>query len=174
MHGPFDPYHPMRHLISTVAETLLRDDPEYEESPAALPPVIRRMYQELLRFPEHGSRTPSLVDLLHHLKQLDASYPSEGDLEGAPELCRWALVRRPASEFCQLTGYAAAHPRFEWGAPIVTSSVFRVDREFRWARTWSRFYLLSEYAPPTLRRMQAGGLISSDAELVDFGRSGRF
>jgi hypothetical protein len=103
MHNHFNPHHPMRHLISTVAENLLRDDPEYEESSATLPPVFRRMYQEFLRFPEHGSRTPSLVDLLHHLKRLDASCPSEGDLEGAPELCRWALVRRPASEFCQLT-----------------------------------------------------------------------
>jgi len=167
MRNHFNPHHPMRHLISTVAENLLRDDPEYENSSAALPPVIRRMYQEFLRFPEHGSTAPRLVDFLHYIKRLDAICPSDRDLDEAPELGRWALVRRPASEFCQLTGYAAAHPRFEWGAPIVTSSVFQVDREFRWARTWSRFYLLSEFAPPTLRRMQAGGLINSDAELVD-------
>jgi hypothetical protein len=169
MHTHFDPHRPMRHLISTVTADLLRDDPDYEESPATLPPVFRRMHQEFLRFPEHGARTPSLVDFLHHLRQLDSSYPTEGDLEDAPELCRWALVRRPASAFCQLTGYAAAHPRFEWGTPIVTSSVFQVDREFRWARTWSRFYLLNEYDIESARRMKADGIISYDAELVDFG-----
>lgn len=166
MHAPFDPHHPMRHLISSTAEALLRDDPDYEESSAVLPPVFRRMYQEFLRFPEQGSRTSRLVDFLHYIRVLDAIYPSESDLEEAPEICRWSLLRRPASAFCQLTGYVIAHPQFDWGVPVVTSTVFRIDTELKWARTWSRFYLLTEYDPGTFKRMQSNGLISTDAEQV--------
>lgn len=167
MHSRFDPHHPMRHLIARIDPTTLSDDVSEAAIAAALPQPFRKMYQEFRRS-AHGSAQPGLKAFLNYINTLDDATPTEIDLEAALELCGWSLVRRPAATFCQLVGYVVGHPRYRHGSPLVTSTVFRIAPDHRWARSWSRFYLLNDYDPATFEKMRAAGLINPDVELVEF------
>jgi hypothetical protein len=169
MHSIFDPHHPMRHRIDMIDQTMSTDDSTAGEIAAGLPQPFSKMYHEFRRFSEQSLCAPRMKDFLSYIRGLDTAVPTKSDLDEAPELCRWALVRRPVSSFCQLVGYAVGHPRFEHGPPLVTSTVFRIDVELKWARTLIRFFLLNENDIESVGRMKADGMISHDAELVDLG-----
>jgi hypothetical protein len=64
--------------------------------------------------------------------------PREG-LVDAPLLANWKPTFRLAP--C-LVGQVSGHPLLIDGT-VATSEVFAVDRQRRWARTFSRFYLLN-------------------------------
>lgn len=170
MHIPFDPHHPMRHMIARIDPTTLSDDGSEAAISAALPQPFRKMYQEFRRS-VHGSAQPDLKSFLNYIRSLDDSIPTEADLEGAPELCGWSLVRRPAATFCQLVGYVVGHPRYRHGSPLVTSTVFSIAPDHRWARSWSRFYLLNDHDPATFEKMRAAGLLNPDVEPIAFDGS---
>jgi hypothetical protein len=167
MHIRFDPHHPMRHLIARIDPITLSDDVSEAAIAAALPQPFRKMYQEFRRS-AHDSSPSTFREFLSHIHGLDAAAPTGTDLADAPEICRWSLVRRPGAEFCQLVGYVVGHPQFDHGSPLVTSTVFRIDTSLKWARSWSRFYLLNDHDPTTFGKMRAAGLINPDVELVAF------
>lgn len=166
MHTPFDPHRPMRSWVAILDQLSLSDEAGDAEITATLPPVFRRMYPEFRRHHVGGPEGQSFDSFRGHIRGLDATLPTMDDLETAPELCRWSLVRRPASAYCQLTGYVTGHPQLDWGSPVVTSTVFRIGPGRQWARTSSRFYRLTEYDPTILERMHATGVISRDAQMV--------
>ena len=88
--------------------------------------------------------TPELTAKLRRLAcDLDriavAAAPTAEDLWQAPLLVDWRLVL--ALSGIALTGFAAGHPQL--GARrIVTSPLWVLDPQLRWARTLSRFYVL--------------------------------
>jgi hypothetical protein len=84
--------------------------------------------------------TACLRGLADDLDRIAAGHaPTPADLDHAPLLVDWRLTLT-WNGFC-LTGFAAGHPRL--GArTIVTSHLWALDPERRWARTLSRFYRL--------------------------------
>ena len=44
----------------------------------------------------------------------------------------------------------------------------QLSPDLTWARTWNRYYLLSEHAPETLYTMQADGVVSPAVEPIRF------
>jgi hypothetical protein len=65
--------------------------------------------------------------------------PPAADLAQAPIIDLW----RPA--VCTQTGLlgvVAGHPRIIDGRSALTTSIFAIDVDAGWARTWSRFYRL--------------------------------
>lgn len=164
----FDPYHPMRLQIAALNELRLSGDAGYVETARTLPRPMCRFYQDFCRLADHAGESPNFGVFLEYIQGLDDGLPSSDELDQAPELCRWALVRRPITSLCSLSGYAVGHPIFDWGTPVVTSTVFRIDTSLKWARSWSRFYLLNDHDPATFEKMRAAGLLNSDVELVAF------
>jgi hypothetical protein len=76
--------------------------------------------------------------------------PTQADLEYAPLLVDWRLMLAPSG--LSLAGFVAGHPLL--GArQIMTSPLWVLDPELRWARTLSRFYRLG---------VPAGGAIPSE------------
>lgn len=91
-----------------------------------------------------GAVTPKLTAKLRSLAyDLDriavAAAPTAAELSQAPLLVDWRLVL--ALNGLALTGFAAGHPRLGFSR-IVTSPLWVLDPELRWARTLSRFYVL--------------------------------
>jgi len=76
--------------------------------------------------------------------------PSAADLSSAPVLDHW----RPAPRILTcLAGMVTGHPIVRDGRMMLTSQLFAIDEEARWARSWSRLYSLrSPGDPPTWRR----------------------
>ncbi len=64
--------------------------------------------------------------------------PSEKLLADAPVLQEWRKVSYSA--LC-LAGFVSGHPTIRSG-PLVSSQLYMVDPEQKWARTMSRFYRL--------------------------------
>ncbi len=64
--------------------------------------------------------------------------PSERLLADAPVLQGWRKTSYPA--LC-LAGFVSGHPTIRSG-PLVSSQLYMVDPEQKWARTMSRFYRL--------------------------------
>ena len=77
----------------------------------------------------------------------DEDAPTDADLRNAPMLRDWTFARRAA--IC-LTGRGMGHPRLPDG-PIWTSDLWVVDPAGHWARTASRFYVLSGQGPDAER-----------------------
>lgn len=65
--------------------------------------------------------------------------PSSRVLREAPIIWRWGFVRRDA---LALAGTTFGHPLIAEGSPSMTSYIFAIDPDRRWARTLSRFYVL--------------------------------
>jgi hypothetical protein len=164
----FDPYHPMRLQIAALDDLRLSGDAGYMATTRTLPRPMCRFYQDFCRRPDHAGEPPNFGVFLKYIQELNDAFPSADELDPAPELCAWSLLRRPITSLCSLTGYAVGHPNFDWGTPVVTSTVFRIDPKMKWARTWSRFYLLAEHDPTTFGRMQRAGLINPDVEQIAF------
>jgi len=70
----------------------------------------------------------------------DGEGPTASDLEGAPLLSNWERGARPAA--C-LFGNVCDHPMLPgMGRSIVTSDLWVLAADHRWARTLSRWYRL--------------------------------
>lgn len=71
--------------------------------------------------------------------------PSPEDLAMAPVLSNWLIIRR--SDEARLLGTPNGHPTCH-GKAMRTSPLCGLDSELRWARTISRWYLLSNQVTP--------------------------
>jgi hypothetical protein len=81
-----------------------------------------------------------LEALAADLRRLAADrMPSAGDLAEAPVLRGWGVLSRPSTA---LTGTVEGHPRIGDHRQAVTSELFAIDRDARWARTLNRYYRL--------------------------------
>lgn len=69
---------------------------------------------------------------------LNGSMPVAERLEDAPLLEEWRVAPAP---FPILVGNVVGHPKLMDGA-IMTSQLFLLDEQQRWARTFSRYYRL--------------------------------
>lgn len=76
--------------------------------------------------------------LADDIERLTLFMPSDAELRDAPELERWTLATRSAPA---LLGCTRNHPLLG-DRRVLTSEVFAIDGEGRWARTFSRFYRL--------------------------------
>lgn len=65
--------------------------------------------------------------------------PSEPELAAAPLLRQWNVATR--TSMC-LQGSVYGHPSIGHGCQALTSQIFAIDPARRWARTYSRFYVL--------------------------------
>ncbi len=70
------------------------------------------------------------------------SQPEPGDLDAAPALDRWSVACD--GRYFSLCGMVSGHPHLRDGSTMHTSPLLRLNRDERWARTRSRFYLLGE------------------------------
>jgi hypothetical protein len=91
-----------------------------------------------------GAVTPALTAKLRHLASdlnriAAAVAPTAAELSQAPLLVDWRIVLDLRG--LALTGFAAGHPRLG-SKKIVTSQLWVLDPQLRWARTVSRFYRL--------------------------------
>jgi hypothetical protein len=88
--------------------------------------------------------TPALTAKLRQLaRDLDriaaAAAPTAAELSQAPLLVDWRIVWDLTG--LALAGFAAGHPQLG-SKKIVTSQLWALDPQLRWARTLSRFYRL--------------------------------
>lgn len=89
-----------------------------------------------------ADRARSLADAFDRL--IADGRPSHADLADAPSLDCWSPTTRLAPA---LFGLATGHPRIGNNRATLTSEVFAIDRDRRWARTWSRWYRLGDALP---------------------------
>lgn len=83
--------------------------------------------------------------------------PSATELSQAPLLVDWRLVLVITG--LALTGFTAGHPLLG-NRKIITSPLWVLDPDLRWARTLTRFYRLG---------VPAGGAIPADPAAEEFG-----
>ena len=114
-----------------------------------------------------GRDTPltALDGFLEHLERLQNTLPTPEELGAAPTLSGWCLVVRDKTH-C-LLGRANGHPKLVDDARIATSALLRISGDRSYARTWSRFYALRDYAPGPLSAWKSQGLITSCDFLID-------
>ena len=89
-----------------------------------------------------AAQARSLADALGQL--IADGRPSVADLSDAPLLNCWSPTTRLAPA---LFGLAAGHPRIGNNRATLTSEVFAIDADRRWARSWSRWYALGNALP---------------------------
>lgn len=81
-----------------------------------------------------------LEALAADLRRLAAGrVPSAGELAEAPVLRGWGVLSRSSTA---LIGTVEGHPRIVDHRPAITSELFAIDGDGRWARTLNRFYRL--------------------------------
>ena len=84
------------------------------------------------------------TDLAEDLSRLAAGEgPTAADLAAAPIIRRWLFG--PVVETC-LIGEISGHPTIGELRPGRTTSLFAIDEDAGWARTWSRWYRLGTAA----------------------------
>jgi hypothetical protein len=147
----FDPAHPERTIaqFTSVFKNLYEDDRDdlyADDQPKELTGRVRRF--------------------LDRVKHLSSTVPSHEELDRAPVLHQWCAARLGTSPF--LLGQSTGHPHLRWGARTRTSVLLQIARDLSWGRTWNRYYKLSEYAPQTLYKMQADGVVSPAVEPIRF------
>ncbi len=98
------------------------------------------------------NRQSSLADIAVHARRLADALdrlavdggPTPTDLVDAPVIDGW----RPAHRFAPaLFGQVTGHLLLPSSKPKVTSELFALDPDGRWARTWSRYYRLKAPIP---------------------------
>ena len=85
------------------------------------------------------STASRLLALANDLRRLAAGHVPRVELTRAPLLTRWGLTNRPT---LVLTGSVHGHPLIDEGHPVISSEIFAIDADRRWARTLSRYYQL--------------------------------
>jgi hypothetical protein len=106
-------------------------------TPLPLDPDLVRALGPDACTPEVTGRLRRLADDLDRIAAGTA--PTQTDLKNAPLLVDWQLTTR-LTGIC-LTGFAAGHPLLG-NRKIVTSHLWALSPDLRWARTLSRFYRL--------------------------------
>ena len=109
-----------------------------------------------MELPNIAARLARLEALVEKAK-LD---PTPEELFDAPTLGHWRIIENPFG-FTVLEGNVAAHPVLRGdlrGLSIYTSPLLRLELGLGWARTFSRFYRLSEPKP--------GRILLSDEDLA--------
>jgi hypothetical protein len=87
-----------------------------------------------------NSLQDSLTSLLCDIRDLrTGEIPRSIDLKAAPTIDQWSYGLVPAR--C-IVGSVRGHPILSNRARVQTSELILIDPENRWARTWSRYYLL--------------------------------
>lgn len=91
-----------------------------------------------------GADPLATADLLEalaaDLRRLASGHaPSAAQLAEAPTLGDWGVLSRSG---IALVGTVQGHPRIADHGPAITSELFAIDGDERWARTMSRYYLL--------------------------------
>ncbi|MFD2649142.1 DUF6634 family protein [Devosia albogilva] len=82
-----------------------------------------------------------LEELAADLRRLaKGCLPTTSELAEAPILLGWVPLSRPCTA---LAGPVEGHPRITDHRPAVTSELFAIDSNERWARTMSRYYRLT-------------------------------
>ena len=165
----FDPLQPYGDELATIV-TLLRNDATDEDAVRLIRlmqfglPGMYSAYRETCDGKAHPDQISALRGFLDHAMRLSSAAPSRAELDVAPELCRWSPVLRDGIPI--LIGVAIGHPLMKWGARATTSPYFQINLKAGWARTWSRFYLLSEYDPSFLLELQYEGAVSRNIEPI--------
>lgn len=94
--------------------------------------------------PEIGPEIERLRRLVSDLERIHhGNHPGRRTLATAPILENWRMAQRP--EFC-LTGDVRGHPDIGDGRTAVTSPLWVLAHDLRYARTLNRFYVLGERA----------------------------
>lgn len=109
-------------------------------------------------------RHKQVAEFLAHVDDLSSVPPSEAFLREAPVLAKWCAVHLGA--YPHLFGQVAGHPRLGDQRFIATSPYFRIDPAGRWARTWSRFYVLGAYDESTIGRAKGRRAVAEGVELI--------
>lgn len=114
-----------------------------------------------------GRDTPltAIDGFLEHLERLQNTLPTPEELANAPTLSGWCVVVW-AKTHC-LLGRVNGHPKLGDDARIATSALLRISGDRSYARTWSRFYALRDYAPGPVCAWKSQGLITSSDGLID-------
>lgn len=163
-----DPYRPLFDEVEVLRAIF--DEAEPERLIGQFTPVFRNLYEDDrddLYVDDHPEDLAGKVRrFLKRVGNLSSTAPSQEELDRAPVLHQWCAVRLGTSPF--LIGQSTGHPRLRWGARTRTSVLLQIARDLSWGRTWNRYYKLSEYAPQTLYKMQADGVVSPAVELIPF------
>jgi hypothetical protein len=164
-----DPYRPLWGELEVLRA--LFDPAHPQRIIAQFTPVFRSLYEDdsdIYGDDQPQGLTGRVQRFLDRVAQLSTAVPIQAELDQAPVLYGWCAVRLDTSPF--LLGKSTGHPLLRWGARTRTSVLCQIARDLTWARTWNRYYALSEHAPETLYKMQADGVISSAVELIRLDR----
>jgi hypothetical protein len=163
-----DPYRPFIDEVDTLLA--LHDDASPDWTLRQFTPVFMNLFEDdradLYADDQPKDLAGRVRRFLDRVKQLSSASPTPQELNQAPTLHRWCAARLGSSPF--LLGHVTGHPMLRWGARAHTSVLFKVAPDLGWARTWNRYYLLSEYTPETLFSFQADGKIPPAVELIRF------
>lgn len=163
-----DPYRPLFNEVEILLA--LFDEEEPEQLIGQFTPVFRNLYEDDRDDLYSGEQPKDLAGrvrrFLNRVRSLSSTAPSQEDLGRAPVLHQWCPVRLGTSPF--LLGQSTGHPLLRWGARTRTSVLMQLSSDLTWARTWNRYYALSEHVPETLYKMQADGVVSPAVELIPF------
>jgi hypothetical protein len=161
-----DPYRPLFDEVEVLHA--LFDEAEPERLIGQFTPVFRNLYEDDrddLYVDDHPEDLAGKVRrFLDRVEHLSTAAPTPEELARAPVLHGWCAVRLGSSSF--MLGQCTGHPLLRWGARTRTSVLIRIAPDQSWARTWNRYYALSEYVPETLFKMQADGVVAPAVELI--------
>jgi hypothetical protein len=160
-----DPYRPLWNELEVLRAIFDPDQPE--RIIAQFTPVLRNLYEDDRDI--YGDDQPQglagwVLRFFDRVAELSTAVPTPEELGRAPVLHSWCAVRLGSSPF--LIGQSTGHPLLRWGARTRTSVLCQIARDLTWARTWNRYYSLSEHAPQTLYKMQADGVVAPAVELI--------
>jgi hypothetical protein len=161
-----DPYRPFADEVDTLIA--LHDDASPDWTLRQFTPVFMNLFEDDRADLYAGDPPRDLAGrvrrFLDRVKHLSSASPTPQELDHAPTLHRWCAVRLGTSPF--LLGQSTGHPLLKWGARTRTSVLMQISLDHSWARTWNRYYSLSEYNRETLFAMQADGKIPTAVELI--------
>jgi hypothetical protein len=163
-----DPYQPLWGELDVLRA--LFDPAHPERIIAQFTPVFKNLYEDdradLYADDQPQDLAGRVRRFLDRIGHLSTAVPTADELNQAPILHRWCAARLGSSTF--LLGHVAGHPKLKWGARIHTSVLCRLAPDQSWARSWNRYYALSDYTPETMFQMQEDGKISAAVELIPF------
>lgn len=142
------PHKPMRHIIEQMQALDLSNPDTFDLIP---------MGAQIVYIYRHPGM--ALADFFEKMLRLEKTPPSDEELESATVLLAWSMIQGLESGLCHLVGYSLNHPRFEMGVPVRTSPILSIDEDFRWARSWSRFYRIADYEPGLWKDFEISGYI---------------
>lgn len=162
-----DPYQPLWGELEVLRA--LFDEAEPERLIGQFTPCFKNLFEDDRDL--YGNDQPQdlagrVRHFLDRVGNLSSTAPSQEELDRAPVLHGWCAVRLGSSPF--MLGQCTGHPLLRWGARTRTSVLIRIAPDQSWARTWNRYYALSEHAPQVLYKMQADGVVSPAVELIPF------